>query len=160
MSLGMNYSFYCLECCQYYFSCREDCLMCRLSNKVIISGARSCLVLGGLHEDKSCDTFQTMVSTNVKTIHQTPLLHIESNVDRLGLLSPTHGQRSQQQSGQITLQSILINKPKYLKATYHTEIRKIEIPRSMVVDALCWRSRRASHHSAVQSPVHPSKKSP
>ena len=52
-----------------------------------------------------------MVLTNVKTIHQTSLLHIESNLDRLGLLSPTHGQRSQQQSGQITLQSVLINIP-------------------------------------------------
>ena len=31
---------------------------------------------------------------NVKTVHQTSLLHIESNLDRLGLLSPTHGQRS------------------------------------------------------------------
>ena len=30
-----------------------------------------------------------------------PLLHIESSLDRLGLLSPTHGQRSQQQIGQI-----------------------------------------------------------
>ena len=28
--------------------------------------------------------------------------HIKSNLDRLGLLPPTHGQRSQQQSGQIT----------------------------------------------------------
>ena len=29
-----------------------------------------------------------------------PLLHIESSLDRLGLLSPTHDQRSQQQIGQ------------------------------------------------------------
>ena len=36
--------------------------------------------------------------------------------DRLGLLWPTHGQRSQQQSKQITLQSVMINKPKFLKA--------------------------------------------
>ena len=42
---------------------------------------------------------------NIKTVRQTSLLHIESNLDRLGLFSPTHGQRSQQQSGQITLQS-------------------------------------------------------
>ena len=56
-----------------------------------------------------------MAPTNVETVRQTFLLHIESNLDRLGLLSPTHGQRSQQQSGQITLQSVLI-KPKFLKA--------------------------------------------
>ena len=30
-----------------------------------------------------------------------PLLHIESSLDRLGLLSPTHDQRSQQQIGQM-----------------------------------------------------------
>ena len=32
----------------------------------------------------------------------------------------THGQRSQQQSGQITLQSDLINKPKFLKAAHNS----------------------------------------
>ena len=85
------------------------------------------------------------------------LLHIESNLDRLGLLSPTHDQRSQQQSGQITLESILINKSKFLKATHRTDIRKIEISRSIVVEALSWRSRRASQHPAVQSPLHPCK---
>ena len=44
-------------------------------------------------------TLQAMAPTNVKTVHQTSLLNVESNLDRLGLLSPTHGQRSQQQSG-------------------------------------------------------------
>ena len=81
---------------------------------------------------------QAMAPTNVKTVHETSLLHIESNLGRLGLLSPTHGQRFQQQSGQITLQSVLINTSKFLKATHRTEIRKIEIPRSMVVEALSW----------------------
>ena len=37
--------------------------------------------------------------TIVKTVNQTSLFHIESNLDQLGLLSPTHGQRYQQQSG-------------------------------------------------------------
>ena len=73
---------------------------------------------------------QAMAPTNVKTVHQTSLLHnIESNLDRLELLSLTQGQRSQQQSGQITPQSVLINKPKFLKATHR---------RSMVVEALSW----------------------
>ena len=80
-----------------------------------------------------------MVPTNVETVHQTSLLHaIESNLDRLGLLLPRYGHRSQQQSGQITLLSVLINKPKFLKATRHAEIRKIEIPRHTVVEALSW----------------------
>ena len=47
-----------------------------------------------------------MVPTSVKTVHQTSLLHIKSNLDRLGLLSTTHGQRSQQQSGEVTLHSV------------------------------------------------------
>ena len=85
---------------------------------------------------KSYATLQAMAPTNIKTVHQTSLLHIESSLDRLGLLSPTHDQRSQQQSGQITLQPILINKPKFLKATHRTKIRKIELPRSTVVEAL------------------------
>ena len=51
-------------------------------------------------------TLQAMAPTNVKTVHQTSLLHIESSLDRLGLLSPAHDQLSQRQSGQITLQPV------------------------------------------------------
>ena len=105
---------------------------------------------------KSYATLQVMAPTNVKTVHQTSLLHIESSLDRLGLLSPTHDERSQQQqSGQKTLQPVFINKSKFLKATHRTKTRKIELPRSMVVEALSWSSRRASQHPDVQSPVHP-----
>ena len=45
----------------------------------------------GLHEDTLCDTLQAIPPTDAKTVHQTSLLNIESNLDRLGLLSPTHG---------------------------------------------------------------------
>ena len=58
------------------------------------------------------------------------------NLDQIELLSPTHGQRSQQQSGKISLQSILINTPKFLKAKHCKDIRKIEIPCSVVVETL------------------------
>ena len=85
---------------------------------------------------KSYATLQAMAPTNVKAVHRTSLLRTEGNLDRLGLLSPTHDQRSQQPSGQITLQSVLINE--FLKATHRTKIRKIKIPRSMVVEALSW----------------------
>ena len=98
-----------------------------------------------------------MTPIKIKTVHQTSLLDIESSLDRLGLLSPTHYQRSQQQSGQITLQPVLINTSMFLKATHRTKIWKIEIPRSMVVEASSWRSRRASQYPAVQSPVYPCK---
>ena len=85
---------------------------------------------------KSYAALQAMAPTNIKTVHQTSLLHTESNLDRLGMLSPTHDQRSQQKNGKITLQPVLINTSKFLKATHYTEIRKIQIPRSMVVEAL------------------------
>ena len=40
-----------------------------------------------------------------ETVYHTSLFHIESNLDRLGLLSPTHDQqRYHQPSGQITPQ--------------------------------------------------------
>ena len=48
-------------------------------------------------------TLRAMAPTNAKTVHQTSLFLVESNLDRLGLLSPTHDQRSQQQSVRITL---------------------------------------------------------
>ena len=112
--------------------------MCFPSNKVIKSDTKHFLALGGLHEDKLCGILQAMAPTNVKTVHQTSLLHIENKLDRLGLLSLTQVQRSQQQSGKITFQSVLINKPEFLKATRHSEIRKLQIPRSMVVKALNW----------------------
>ena len=38
---------------------------------------------------KSYAALQAMAPTNIKTVHQTSLLHIESNLDRLGMLSPT-----------------------------------------------------------------------
>ena len=75
---------------------------------------------------KSYAALQAMAPTNIKTVHQTSLLHIESNLDRLGMLSPTHDQRSQQKTGKITLQPVLINKSKFFKATRCTEIRKLK----------------------------------
>ena len=51
---------------------------------------------------KSYAALQAMAPTNIKTVHQTSILHIESNLDRLGMLSPTHDQRSQQKNGKIT----------------------------------------------------------
>ena len=104
------------------------------SNEVIKSDTKRFLALGGLHQDKLCDILQAMAPTNVETVYQNFLFHIESNLDRLGMLSPSHGQRSQQQSRQIILQSVLMNKPKFLKTTHYTEIRKIEMQRSMVVE--------------------------
>ena len=70
---------------------------------------------------KSYAALQAMSPTNIKTVHQTSLLHIESNLDRLGMLSPTHDQRSQQKNEKNTLQPVLINKSKFLKATHFVQ---------------------------------------
>ena len=64
-----------------------------------------------------------------------PLLHIESSLDRLGLLSPTHDQRSSNESDKYVPTSFDQQYSKFLKATHRTKIRKNEIPRSMVVEA-------------------------
>ena len=42
-----------------------------------------------VHEDKLCNTLKGMALTNDKMVHQISFLYIESNPDRLGLLSPT-----------------------------------------------------------------------
>ena len=73
---------------------------------------------------KSYATLQAMEPTNIKTVHQTFLLHIESNLNRPGLLSPTSEQRSQQQTGQIALQPVMINKSKLLDAKHCTNNRR------------------------------------
>ena len=91
ISLGTNYSFYCLECCQFFIilitSYRVDCMMCCPTNKAMKSDTKSFLALGGLHEDKLGDILQAMAPTNVETVHQASLFHIESNPDRFGLLA-------------------------------------------------------------------------
>ena len=45
---------------------------------------------------------------------------------RIVVAYDTHDQRSWQQSGQTTLQSVLINKPNFLNTTHHTETRKMK----------------------------------
>ena len=52
-------------------------MICCPSNKVIKTDKISFLALGGLPEDSLSDTLKAMVPTNVKTVHQTSLLHIQ-----------------------------------------------------------------------------------
>ena len=88
---------------------------------------------------KSYAALQAMAPTNIKTVHQTSLLHIESNLDRLGTLSPTHDQRSQQKKRKNYAPTSFDQQVQVSQGhTFCTEIRKIEIPRSMVVKALNW----------------------
>ena len=75
-------------------------------------------------------------TNNVKMVHQPSLHDIESNLDRLGLLSSTHGQTATKRTNHAPI--ILDKKPTFLKTTRQAEIRKIEIPRSMAVETLSW----------------------
>ena len=87
---------------------------------------------GGLLEDNLCDTLQGTVPINVKTVHQTSFLHIESSPEELGPLSPTHGQRSQQPSGQITNRAPISFDRQAQVSQGHTSCRKKEICSSEV----------------------------
>ena len=64
---------------------RRLCLMYCPSNKIIKSDTKRFLALGGLHEANLCYTLQAMAPTDVKTVHRTSLLYVESNLDQLGL---------------------------------------------------------------------------
>ena len=96
-----------------------------------------------------------MAPTNIKTVHQTSLTPYreQPRSTRIVVAYPRPAFSATNRTN--TFQTVLINNSKFLKATHRTKIRKIEIPRSMVVEALSWWSRRASQHPAVQSPVHP-----
>ena len=62
-------------------------------------GDNPLLRLTGIQIATKCyAALQAMAPTNIKTVHQTSLLHIESSLDRLGWLLHTHDQRPQQQS--------------------------------------------------------------
>ena len=83
-------------------------------------------------------TSQEVAPTIAKTVNQTSLLHIESSLDRLGLFSPTYGQRSQQKSGQITHQSVFINNPMFFRVARRAEIMILVISTSTATKALSW----------------------
>ena len=104
--------------------CRNTLYWCEVAiTLVVTSVATYCY--------KLCDTLQAVAPTKVKTVHQTSLLGIESNLDRLGLLSPTHGRRSQDQSGQIhATNHFETTRPSFSRPNVMPIIRKIGICRS------------------------------
>ena len=79
---------------------------------------------------KSYATLQAMAPTNMKMVHQTSLLHIESNlaIDSDCCRLPTTSVLSKKNK-KLTLQPVLINKSKFLKATHCTKIRKLKYRR-------------------------------
>ena len=88
---------------------------------------------------KSYTTLQAMAPTNNKTVHQTSFTPYreQPRSTRIVVAYPRPAFSATNRTN--TFQPVLINKKsKFLKATHRTKIRKIEIPRSMVVEALSW----------------------
>ena len=81
---------------------------------------------------------QAMAPTNNKTVHQTSFTPYreQPRSTRIVVAYPRPAFSATNRTN--TFQPILINNFKFLKATHRTKIRKIEIPRSMVVEALSW----------------------
>ena len=85
---------------------------------------------------KSYATLQAMAPTNSKTVNQnsfTPYRE-QPRSTRIVVAYPRPAFSATNRTN--TFQPVLINNSKFLKATHRTKIRKIEIPRSMVVEAL------------------------
>ena len=86
---------------------------------------------------KSYATLQAMAPTNNKTVHQTsftPYYREQPRSTRIVFAYPRPAFSATNRTN--TFQPVLINNSKFIKATHRTKIRKIEIPRSMVVEAL------------------------
>ena len=79
-----------------------------------------------------------MTPTNVKTVHQTSLLHTEGNLNRLGLLSPTHDLRSQHIKADKLRSNPFYQQVQVSQDNTLYRNNEIEILRSMVVEALSW----------------------
>ena len=87
---------------------------------------------------KSYATLQAMAPTNNKTVHQTSFTPYreQPRSTRIVVAYPRPAFSATNRTN--SFQPVLINKSKFLKATHRTKIKKIEIPRSMVVEALSW----------------------
>ena len=127
MPLGTNYSFYCLGCCQYsrilVTSYRKDCLMCCPSNKFIKSGTRH-LTSNGTDQ---CQNGSSNLLLSTPYREQTRSTQIVVTYPRLAFSATKRTHYAPKR---------LFNKPKFFTATRHADIRKIELPRSMGVEAL------------------------
>ena len=87
---------------------------------------------------ESYATLQAMTPTNNKTANQnsfTPYRE-QPRSTRIVVAYPRPALSATNRT--YTFQPVLISNSKFFKATHRTMIRKIEIPRSMVVEALSW----------------------
>ena len=83
---------------------------------------------------KSYATLQAMAPTNNKTVHQTSFTPYREQPRSTQIVVAYPRPAFSATNRTNTFQPVLINKSKFLKATHRTKIRKIEIPRSMVVE--------------------------
>ena len=84
-------------------------------------------------------TLQAMAPTNNKTVNQTSFTPYreQPRSTRIVVAYPRPAFSATNRT-KNTFQPVLINNSKFLEATHRSKIRKIEIPRSMVVEALSW----------------------
>ena len=89
---------------------------------------------------KSYATLQAMAPTNNKTVQQTSFTPYreQPRSTRIVVAYPRPAFSATNRTCTSTFQPVLINNSKFLKAIHRTKIRKIEIPKSMVVEALSW----------------------
>ena len=87
---------------------------------------------------KSYATLQAMTPTNIKTVNQTSFTPYREHPRSTRIVVAYPRPAFSATNRTDTFQPVLINHSKFLKATHRTKIRKIEIPRSMVVEALSW----------------------
>ena len=87
---------------------------------------------------KSYATLQAMAPTNNKTVHQTSFAPYREQPRSTRIVVAYPRPAFSATNRIYTFQPVLINNSKFLKATHRTKIRKIEIPRSMVVEGLSW----------------------
>ena len=86
---------------------------------------------------KSYATLQAMAPTNSKTVHQTPFTPYREQPRSTRIIVVAYPRPAFSATNRTnTFQPVLTSNSKFLKATHRTKIRKIEIPRSMVVEAL------------------------
>ena len=85
---------------------------------------------------KSYAALQAMAPTNIKTVHQTSLLHSRAtSIDSECCRLPAFSAKNRKNYASTSFdQQVQVSQGH----TFCTEIRKIEIPRSMVVEALNW----------------------
>ena len=87
---------------------------------------------------KSNATLQAMAPTNNKTVHQTSFIPYREQPRSTRIVVAYLRPAFSATKRTSAFQPVLINNSKFLKATHRTKIRKIEIPKSMVVEALSW----------------------